>query len=209
MSTRGTGPAGPDATLGMVAADEDNGLQRFLRCGHILGSLFREILEESYLSQRCTHPLTRTQFCLLKLVTLNAELLPSEVARYLGVTPAAITKNVDKLEDLGLVRRDPSSEDRRATVLSVRPEGRRVVREYEDLKASRMAPIVDSLDDEELDELCDLLEGLCVDLLQHGPTRSGSCMRCAGYYSTECLLGVVQGDCALRPHSRADEEELA
>mgnify|MGYP000647510216 CR=1 FL=1 len=72
----------------------ERGLQRFLRCGHILGSLLREILEESYLSQRCSHSLTRTQFCLLKLITLNADLHPSQVARYLGVTPAAITKNV-------------------------------------------------------------------------------------------------------------------
>jgi DNA-binding MarR family transcriptional regulator len=190
-----------------VAPDEDSGLLRFLRCGHILSSLFREILEETYLSQRCTHPLTRTQFCLLKLISLNAELLPSEVARYLGVTPAAVTKNVDKLEDLGLVRREPSTEDRRATLLSVHPEGRRVVREYEDLKAVRMAPVVESLEEEELDELCDLLEGLCVDLLQHGPTRTDSCMRCAGYYSTECLVGAVQGDCALRPRPAVDEEE--
>jgi DNA-binding MarR family transcriptional regulator len=190
-----------------VAAEEEHGLQRFLRCGHILGSLLREILEESYLSQRCSHSLTRTQFCLLKLITLNADLHPSQVARYLGVTPAAITKNVNKLEDLGLVSRDFCAEDRRVTLLSVSPEGRRVVGEYEDLKATRMAPVVNSLESEELDELCDLLEGLCVDLLKHGPTMEEACMRCAGYYSTECLVGAVQGDCALRPRCLADEEE--
>jgi DNA-binding MarR family transcriptional regulator len=208
MSTRGTGTADSGALSGTMTTDEEDVLQRFLRCGHILSSLLREILEESYLSQRCSHPLTRTQFCLLKMISLNADVLPSKVARYLGLSPAAITKNVDKLEDLGLVNRDPSSEDRRATLLSVSPEGLRVVREYEDLKSSRMAPVVESLEEEELDELCDLLEGLCVDLLQHGPTRTDTCMRCAGYYSTECLVGAVQGDCSLRPRSQIDEEEL-
>jgi len=208
MSTRDAGSAGSGATLDRVVSEEEQGLQRFLRCGHILGSLLREILEESYLSQRCAHALTRTQFCLLKLITLNADLHPSEVARYLGVTPSAITKNVNKLENLGLVTREYCTEDRRATLLSVSPDARRVVQEYEDLKLTRIAPVVDSLEENELDELCDLLEGLCVDLLKHGPTRTDACMRCAGYYSTECLVGAVQGDCALRPRSRVDEEEL-
>ncbi len=119
--------------------DDEEGLHRFLRCGHILGSLLKEMLEESYLGERCTHSLTRTQFCLLKLITTNADVHPSEVARYLGVSPAAVTKNVDKLERLGLVHRDPCAEDRRATLLSPSAEGRRVVTEYEDLKTSRMS----------------------------------------------------------------------
>jgi DNA-binding MarR family transcriptional regulator len=180
-----------------------------LRCGHILGSLFREILEESYLSQRCSHAITRTQFCLLKLITLNADLQLSEVARYLGVSPAAITKNVDKLEELGLLTRDACAEDRRATLLSASDEGCRVVGEYEELKETRMAPVVQSLEESELDELCDLLEALCVDLVRHGHTENPGCMRCAGYYSTDCQVGMAQGDCALRSHREFNDKEMA
>jgi len=185
------------------------GLHRFLRCGHILGSLFREVLEESYLSERCSHRLTRTQFCLLKLITLNADLQLSEVARYLGVSPAAITKNADKLEKMGLLTRDPCAGDRRATVLSSSPEGLRVVEEYEELKETRMAPVVESLEEQELEELCDLLEALCVDLVRHGDPENEGCMRCAGYYSTECQVGMAQGDCALRSRREMNEEEMA
>jgi len=209
MSSRGEGAAPVRAAVQRLANGEEVSLHRFLRCGHILGSLFREILEETYLSQRCSHALTRTQFCLLKLITLTADLQLSQVARYLGVSPAAITKNVDKLEELGLLTRDPCIEDRRATLLSASDEGCRVVGEYEELKEARMAPVVQSLEAPELDELCDLLEALCVDLVRHRHPGSDGCMRCAGYYSTDCQVGMAQGDCALRSRREIDEKEMA
>jgi hypothetical protein len=124
------------------------------------------------------------------------------------VTPAAITKNVDKLEQLGLLNRDPCVEDRRATLLSASEEGRRVVAEYEDLKGARLAPVVQNLDEQDLDELCDMLEGLCVDLVRHHQPAGDSCMRCAGYYSTDCLVGIQQGDCALRPRRVMTDREM-
>jgi DNA-binding MarR family transcriptional regulator len=195
-------------TADRTGVDEEVGLHRFLRCGHILGSLLKEMLEEAYLGERCSHSLTRTQFCLLKLITVNADVHPSEVARYLGVSPAAITKNVDKLERLGLVHRDPCAEDRRATLLSASEEGHRVVSEYEYLKTSRMSPVVERLELRELDDLCDLLEALCVDLLRHGQPQHGRCMRCAGYYSDDCLVGFEMGECALRPRGQMHQEEM-
>jgi len=207
MSEQRQWNAVPSTTVDQTAGVEEIGLHRFLRCGHILGSLFREILEEAFLSQRCSHPLTRTQFCLLKMITLSADLQPSEIASYLRVTPAAITKTVDKLEQLGLVQRGHSAEDRRATLLSPTPEGHRVVLEYEELKAERMTPVVQSLEEHELHELCDLLEALCVDLVRHGRGVAGECMRCAGYYSDDCLVGVEQGQCALRPRGELNREE--
>jgi DNA-binding MarR family transcriptional regulator len=188
-----------------TAARLDEAVRRFLRCGHILGALLREILEESFLGQHCPHPLSRTQFCLLKLSTANAELPLSEVARYLGITPAAMTKNADKLEQLGLVTRSSNPADRRTVLLNASPAGVSLVGEYEDFKASRIAPVVAGLGASEVDELCDLLEGLCVDLLRYGRPSARSCLRCAGYYSADCLVGIELGDCALRPrHVVAD-----
>ncbi|MCW8984112.1 MAG: MarR family transcriptional regulator, partial [Thermoanaerobaculales bacterium] len=81
---------------------------RFLRSGHVLRSLLREFLEEGFLRQVCRHRLTRSQFCFLKLITANSELHVGELARCLGVSPAASSKNLDKLERLGLVYREAS-----------------------------------------------------------------------------------------------------
>jgi DNA-binding MarR family transcriptional regulator len=193
--TSAASPTGADPT----AAQLDEAVLRFLRCGHILGALLREILEESFLGQHCPHPLTRTQFCLLKLSTANAELPLSEVARYLGMSPAAMTKNADKLEQLGRGSRSSNPADRRAVLLNASPDGVALVGEYEDFKVSRIAPVVAGLGASEVDELCDLLEGLCVDLLRYGQPAKRRCLRCAGYYSADCLVGLELGDCALRP----------
>ncbi len=174
---------------------------RFLRCGHTLGSLLREILDESFLGNYCPLPLTRVQFCLLKLIFVNCSLQAGEVARYLGVSPAAITKNVDKLEDLGLVVRTVSRKDRRATLLSATDAGGMVVRRYESLKASHVLPAVEDISTETLQELCDVLDGVCVELFERAGGSRGICLRCAGYYEPDCPLRSALGDCAMSPRS--------
>ena len=63
------------------APPPDDCFYRFLRYGHVLRSLLREFLEEDFLRQVCPHRLTRSQFCVLKLVAANAELQVGELAR--------------------------------------------------------------------------------------------------------------------------------
>ena len=105
----------------------DDQFYRFLRYGHVLRSLLREFLEEDFLRQVCPHRLTRSQFCFLKLIAANADLQVGEVARCLGVSPAATSKNLEKLVRLGLVVREASNEDRRVTLLSASDAGRQLV----------------------------------------------------------------------------------
>jgi DNA-binding MarR family transcriptional regulator len=181
------------------ATSPDEGMHRFLRCGHILSSLLREILEESYLGGHCAHHLTRTHFCLLKLISVKHDVHVGEVARYLGVTPAAISKSVAKLEAGGLVNRTLCSEDRRAILLSPTAEGLRLVADYETFKAGRVSPALEVVEPQDLERLCELLESVCVDILEQGARTDGMCMRCAGYFSADCMVGAALGDCALRP----------
>jgi DNA-binding MarR family transcriptional regulator len=181
------------------SSDFDEESFRFLRCGHILGSLLREILDESFLGQLCEHPLTRVQFCLLKLISVNANLQAGEVARYLDISAAAVTKNVDKLEDLGLLFRSVCETDRRATILAATDDGLAVVAHYEDLKASRVLPALENVDSKLLAEICDLLEGVCVELHDRAEGSRDFCLRCTGYYASSCPLRESEGDCALNP----------
>lgn len=172
---------------------------RFLRYGHVLRSLLREFLEEDFLRQICPHRLTRSQFCFLKLIAANSELQVGELARSIGVSAAAASKNLDKLERLGLVTREASSEDRRAILLSASPEGRRLVGEYERHKASRLTPVIDTLGLEKTENLCDLLEEVCTGILARVEEPRKTCLRCAGYYRPDCVFEEFQGECALKP----------
>jgi DNA-binding MarR family transcriptional regulator len=178
---------------------------RFLRNGHVLSALLREILEEKLLGELSLHPLTRAQFCSLKLITLNADLRVGEVARCVGVSPSACTKNIDRLESMGLVLREPAPDDRRATVLRARGAGVALVRQYERMKADQVAPVIRSLGRAQVERLCDLLEEVCTGLLEIEAEDRGPCFRCAGYYHADCSIGRARGTCTLRGSEAAEE----
>ena len=178
---------------------------RFLRSGHVLRSLLREFLEEDFLNRVCRHRLTRSQFCFLKLITTNSDLQVGELARCLGVSPAASSKNLDRLERLGLVSREASDQDRRAILLKASAKGEELVREYERLKAAQLAPVIDSLGRERTEQLCELLEEVCGGMLARAEVPRETCMRCAGYYRPNCSFEKLQGACALRPRKRGEE----
>ncbi len=206
MVPRGDEAATAHAGVDLRSTSLDGEIYRLVRCGHMLGSLLREILDESYLRRRCPHPLTRVQFCLLKLISVNSDLRASVVARYLGVSPAAVTKNVDKLERLGLMVRSSCDQDRRVIRLSATEAGLQLVSDFEEFKAARVLPAMENLGAKDLDDVCDLLEGICYELCESGGNARGVCLRCAGYYEPECSLRFAQGHCALSPRFEESTE---
>jgi DNA-binding MarR family transcriptional regulator len=186
-----------DQLAGAVAPGDQ--FYRFLRYGHVLRSLLREFLEEDFLRQVCPHHLTRSQFCFLKLIAANSELQVGELARAIGVSPAATSKNLDKLERLGLVTRGASSADRRAILLSASDAGRQLVADYERLKASQLMPVIEALGHDKTEQLCNLLEEVCVGILSRVENPRDTCLRCAGYYRSGCTFEQLHGECALKP----------
>ena len=108
-----------DANMGQTVEPDAVSLYRFLRYSHIFSAAVREIFESKYLAETCRESISLQQFHLLKLISLNGDHQIGEIAGLLGVSSPAATKNIDKLERLGLVMRTPSPSDRRATLLSV------------------------------------------------------------------------------------------
>lgn len=179
------------------------GYNRFLRFGHILGAALREILEVQFLDGKCTLALNRGQFCSLKLIALEADLTVGELARRVGISSAACTKNVDKLVDLGLITRTVSTVDRREILLAPSPAGRRLVEEFEDLQWKQVAPVIDRLGQDKAEQLCNLLEEVSLGLLKTGSPLSDPCIRCSGYYQPDCSVASLHGNCTLRVKRRA------
>jgi len=191
---------------------------RFLRNSHIFASAVRDILEHKFLKDTSPLPLTLSQFHLLKLMSINGQHQVSEVAEFLGVSPAAASKNIDKLESLGLVVRTPSEGDRRATLLSLSPKGRRLVLAYEEHKAARLYPILESFKPKEIEELSRLLERLSVEVFkleeQHlDEPGNGYCLRCTAYLESDCPVGGLRGGCPYHKvqhaHNRKKPAETA
>ena len=173
---------------------------RLLRQSHMFASAVREVLEEQLLHEVSPSRLTFAQFHVLKLMSGNGHHQVGELAEFLGVTPPAASKNIEKLVRLGLVVRKASAEDRRVTALSVSPEGRRLVEAYETMKESRLSVLLERFGEGEVEGFCDLLERLTLSLLGMGLSPRGACLRCAAYVEPGCPVGVLRGGC---PYGRA------
>lgn len=67
----------------------------------------------------------------LRVIAHHDRIRPGELAAHLRVAPRSVTDVVDALEQRGLVGRGPDPSDRRATVVSLTPAGRRLVEEVD------------------------------------------------------------------------------
>lgn len=178
---------------------------RFIRSSHIFASTVREVLELKPVREVSSVPLTLSQLRLLKLMFLNGRHQVGEVADFLGVSSPAATKNIDKLEALGLLVRFPSRGDRRARLLSVSRKGRDLVRRYEELKRKRLSPVLMEFQPEELEQLSRLLERFSLSLLEKELPREGDgvCLRCDAYIQSGCPVGQLRGGCPYQSARRA------
>lgn len=176
-------------------------VRRFLRLSHILGSVLEEIVDDDLLGT--DHPtLSRSQYAFLRLISLNVGLQVGQVARRLGVSAAATSKSLHRLERDGLVQREAVPGDRRAAALAASAEGRRLVRSLERSKLGRVTPAVEDLSDEEREALCELLEKICLGLLERAPDTAGHCLRCAGYFDHRCAIRSRVGGCGFETPAR-------
>lgn len=167
-------------------------LQRY---SHIFSSVVRELLEVKLLREVTSHPLSLSQFHLLKLISLNGKHQVGEVADFLGVSSPAATKNVDKLEKLGLVSRTPSPGDRRAILLESSTSGRKLVRAYESLKEERLESILAAFSSQDLRQLTNLLERFSLALIQAEESQDGLCFRCSAYFDEHCPITHLREGC--------------
>ncbi|MFQ5511000.1 MAG: MarR family winged helix-turn-helix transcriptional regulator [Candidatus Krumholzibacteriia bacterium] len=186
-------PAQPFAQTqqGIEGAD----LFRLLRDTHIFASVVRETLGKDLLHEVSPQPLSASQFHLIRLMSLHGCRSVRQAADFLGVSPPAASKSIDKLVGLGLVIRQSSAGDRRATRLSVSDSGRQLVRRYEALKNDRLTGVLESFRPEEIEKLSDLLERFCVSVLSRCQDEKRACLFCGAYVADNCPIEQFRGGC--------------
>jgi DNA-binding MarR family transcriptional regulator len=87
-------------------------------------------------------------------------LRPSDFSGALMVTSSGTTKRLDKLEQAGLVTREPDPDDRRGTLIALTDEGRALIDRLTEAHLANEARILAALTDAERDELAGLLRKL-------------------------------------------------
>jgi MarR family transcriptional regulator for hemolysin len=91
-------------------------------------------------------------YCVLTAAR-GGQFTQKELADAVGLDKTTMVVTVDALERDGLARRVPSSEDRRARVIEVTPEGEKVVAEGTELMAAIQDQVLATLPEEEREAL--------------------------------------------------------
>jgi DNA-binding MarR family transcriptional regulator len=112
--------------------------------------------------------LTMPQFRTLVTIRRWGRQSGRELARRMGVTPGTLVPMVDRLEELGYVRRVPDLDDRRTTWLELTPKADRLFERLWGMGAARIGAAVARLLPKERAELRRLLNRVA-EHLEAGP----------------------------------------
>ena len=122
------------------------------RCYRALSHLAERSIEEAGLGL--------TDFAALEALLHKGPLTITEIQGKVLLASGSMTAAVDRLEKKGLIRRGSSPTDRRAKVLHLTPEGRRIVEAAFERHAAQLESAMDILSAREKRELHALLKKL-------------------------------------------------
>ena len=121
------------------------------RAGHVLNTELTAALEDVGISPRARCILTAAR---------EGEMTQIEIARAIGLDKTTMVVTLDELEAQGLVERRPAPSDRRARIIAVTPEGRKMLKKAENVAARVQEDVLASLPDGERDALISALSSL-------------------------------------------------
>jgi DNA-binding MarR family transcriptional regulator len=137
-------------------------LNTAMRAGH---ADFFEVIDEL--------GVTLTQFKIMHLLDFaGEERTPSELARTIGLSPAAASRAADALARQGILRRRDDGEDRRVKWLSLTAKGHKVLAHLTDARVNAVARLTGSLDDEQRAALSEALAPLLTSEPDSSPNSS-------------------------------------
>ncbi|MDI6873178.1 MarR family winged helix-turn-helix transcriptional regulator [Candidatus Solincola sp.] len=112
---------------------------------HILNAsrIMVNILAESLL-QEGEEQITVPQFRVLDMV-YNLNDKPARIAVMLGISPSAVTSLLERLEEKGLLRRRPGTDDRRRVELALTQRGEHLVRQVNARRKRHLERILEEM----------------------------------------------------------------
>jgi MarR family transcriptional regulator, 2-MHQ and catechol-resistance regulon repressor len=148
-------PRSPDA----ASKPSDPRMARALKTWVVLARAYAAVARavEADIAQ---HGLTTTEFGILEALHHKGPLLLGEIQRKVLVTSGGITYLVDRLVAKGLVKRQPSPDDRRARYAVLTPEGKRLIADIFPAHATFLAGMISTLSEREQGDVTALLRKL-------------------------------------------------
>jgi DNA-binding MarR family transcriptional regulator len=92
------------------------------------------------------------------------KLRPTDLTNASMLTSSGTTKRLDKLENAGLIRREPDPNDRRGTLIALTGEGRSLIDALTPAHLANEASLISALDPAEQEQLAGLLRKVLLTL---------------------------------------------
>ena len=95
------------------------------------------------------------------LISIPHDGIPmSKLAHKLGLDASTLTRNIQKLENLGLVKRNHDSYDKRVQKAVLTKQGIEIIEEIEEILLRMNNSIIEQIDLDTQESMCELLEKL-------------------------------------------------
>jgi len=150
---------------------------------------------------------TLAQLKVLTLVARADALGVGDVAAFLGVSPAAASKTVRRLEEHGLLERIAVPGDRRTLHLSLTDEARRLLDDFETAVDRVAGEVFDEEPVGDVRRLATHLDRLSLSVAAED--EAGVCFRCSILFRDHCLLRGRPGGRTCYLHLRDRDREIA
>jgi len=164
----------------------------------VLAQTVQEICLRRNMDEACPTHLTSNQFLILNLLRMKRRFAVGEIARILQVTPPAICRAVDKLEELDLARRRVRPSDRRTHDVVLRPAGREIMDRFITVSERRQARSLACFDHVEKELLVTLLRRLIHTTLEDEKDTKAICLLCIDRDGDNCALPESDTRCLRR-----------
>jgi DNA-binding MarR family transcriptional regulator len=123
-------------------------------------------------SLNTAYALSRTASATLASLERNGPSRLTALATREGVTQPAMTQLISRLQDSGLVRREPDPTDGRVVLVSITDQGRRIMAERRDERAGRLAALLSEISPEHRAALATAIPALEALTGAHGLTAA-------------------------------------
>lgn len=162
----------------------------------ILAQLYHSVCEENYRSKATKLSLSRNQFIILSILSISGPQTLSELAKMLKISNAAAGKNIDKLVQIKLVKRQINRKDRRHIKISLLKEGQEIVESYNNVRDLYQSNALSAFSNDEKQTFLNLIRKYIRNSIDPKENLDMICMLCDGSCGEDCVIKQCKGMCS-------------
>jgi len=174
---------------------ENNTTRQIAEYSRILSQLLCDIIEHNYLTEQGSGLLSKTQFAILKILSISGPYTVSEIADILHISRPAASKNVDKLVRSKMVKRKTTEEDRRTMDVSLTDKGNTFVQKYEKIRIDKQHTALSHFSDAEKLKFLQLMREYVKNCVSQEKDINLICLQCNGVIEEGCSLANGDDRC--------------